>query len=393
MKIFSTVNIVLALYCMASCNSPQNSKKSKKDVSTTETIIHNKEAREDSIKMAKALALQAKVDNITEADYETVPVKSKVEEDAADDPAIWINKADPQKSLIIGTNKKAGLNVYSLHGDELQFLEIGKINNADVSYNFRWAGQETDIVAGSNRSYNRVDLLAIDRSRLCLTEQPICTIPSSVDDVYGLCLYHDTQTNKHYVFVNGKNGGIEQWYLNNTKDSVRAELARTLMVSSQPEGMVVDPVTNLLYVGVEEEGIFKFKAQADEDTTSIMIASSSSENNEYISYDIEGLAIYRISDNEGFLIASIQGSFSYAVFDLTDANNYLTSFIVKDGKYDGIEETDGIDVSSTAMGHEFPKGIFVAQDGFNKDGNKNVNQNFKIVSFEKILPFLKDSSQ
>ena len=34
--------------------------------------------------------------------------------DAADDPAIWRNPADPAASLIVGTDKKAGLHVYDL---------------------------------------------------------------------------------------------------------------------------------------------------------------------------------------------------------------------------------------------------------------------------------------
>ncbi|MEL6238776.1 MAG: phytase, partial [Pseudomonadota bacterium] len=39
---------------------------------------------------------------------ETAPVGT-VNEDAADDPAIWRNAADPAKSLIVGTDKKGGL--------------------------------------------------------------------------------------------------------------------------------------------------------------------------------------------------------------------------------------------------------------------------------------------
>src|SRR5690606_16649840 len=34
--------------------------------------------------------------------------------DAADDPAIWIHPQQPERSLVLGTNKKAGLQVYDL---------------------------------------------------------------------------------------------------------------------------------------------------------------------------------------------------------------------------------------------------------------------------------------
>ena len=46
---------------------------------------------------------------------ETEPVGT-ANEDAADDPAIWRNAADPSQSLIVATDKKAGLYVYGLDG-------------------------------------------------------------------------------------------------------------------------------------------------------------------------------------------------------------------------------------------------------------------------------------
>ena len=46
------------------------------------------------------------------ADAETAAVKSG--DDAADDPAIWRNAANPAASLIVGTDKQAGLYVYGL---------------------------------------------------------------------------------------------------------------------------------------------------------------------------------------------------------------------------------------------------------------------------------------
>ena len=48
------------------------------------------------------------------AKAETAPVASG--DDAADDPAIWVNPDDPLKSLIVGTDKKNGLVVYDLSG-------------------------------------------------------------------------------------------------------------------------------------------------------------------------------------------------------------------------------------------------------------------------------------
>jgi 3-phytase len=39
--------------------------------------------------------------------------------DAADDPAIWVHPVDPALSLVLGTDKKGGLNVFDLEGKRL----------------------------------------------------------------------------------------------------------------------------------------------------------------------------------------------------------------------------------------------------------------------------------
>ncbi|MBJ7444136.1 MAG: phytase, partial [Sphingobium sp.] len=62
---------------------------------------------------------------------ETTPVGT-TNADAADDPAIWRNAADPAASLIVGTDKKAGLYVYGLDGKVRDFLDAGRVNNVDL---------------------------------------------------------------------------------------------------------------------------------------------------------------------------------------------------------------------------------------------------------------------
>src|SRR5688572_3311652 len=60
------------------------------------------------------------------AAVETAPVPSPG--DAADDPAIWVDRADPAQSLVLGTDKKGGLAVYDLAGVELQRFDNGAQN-------------------------------------------------------------------------------------------------------------------------------------------------------------------------------------------------------------------------------------------------------------------------
>lgn len=160
---------------------------------------------------------------------------------------------------------------------------------------------------------------------------------------------------------------------------------RKLKVNSQPEGMVCHDASESFFIGVEEEGIFVGKANQDSDSRLQMISGSSRKSNPNISYDIEGLAIYE-SNSNNYLIASVQGSFTYAIFDLGDLSSikYKTSFKIKDGVIDGVEETDGLDICSFSLGKDFPKGMIVVQDGFNYDGDTKKSQNFKLVSWEDV---------
>jgi 3-phytase len=109
--------------------------------------------------------------------------------------------------------------------------------------------------------------------------------------------------------------------------------------------------------------------------------------NPNISYDVEGLAIFSYDGNE-YLIASIQGNFSYAIFKTGENDQYVNSFTIRDGMIDGVEETDGLDITTLPLNDQFAEGVFVVQDGFNKDGNSMLNQNFKYVSFSKIRAFI-----
>src|SRR5512139_173603 len=65
------------------------------------------------------------------ATAETEPVGTAYR-DAADDPAIWRNPADPAASLIVATDKRAGLHVYGLDGKQVAFDPAGRLNNVDL---------------------------------------------------------------------------------------------------------------------------------------------------------------------------------------------------------------------------------------------------------------------
>ncbi len=328
---------------------------------------------------------------IVKASAETQPVNKSG--DAADDPAFWLNENNPEQSLIIATNKKKGLMAYRLNGEEVQFLKAGKPNNIDIRQNLTDSnGNKVDLAAASNRELNTIALYAISES-----DKPINVLPakgnnvheeepeliSKVDEVYGLCMGQSAEGTP-YVYVNGKNGTIEQWKITLNDGSATGEVVRTMSVATQPEGCVVDDKTQTLYVGEEDHAIWQFDAKENGSTQAKLFAKV---DGKQITDDVEGLSLYQ-NGSDNLLIASSQGNHSYAVFDLNQNGKFAYSFaVIGDDNIgvDGASETDGIHAVATPLGSQYPKGIFIAQDGFNVDKKyHSVNQNFKIVDWRSI---------
>ena len=322
------------------------------------------------------------IQNVVLAKVETDPVPEGKNDDSADDPAIWINSLDPAKSVIFGTDKKGGMISYNLQGEKLNYYSAGNMNNCDVRYNFPVNNDTIDILAVSNRSSHSVSLFKISENGVLDTIHSRIISSKMTDEVYGLCMYLSRVSNKYFVFVNSKSGEVEQWELFEDEGKVNAKMVRSFALGTQTEGMVADDETGLLYIGEEDAGIFKFDAEPDGSSKGVFIQNSS-EGNTNIKYDIEGLAIYDTGSGNGYLLASSQGNYSYAVFQRQGDNKYLGSFRITEGKIDGVEETDGIDLTNVPV-PGFPKGFLVVQDGYNYDGKKKKSQNFKIISWDVI---------
>ncbi|NTV82844.1 MAG: phytase, partial [Bacteroidales bacterium] len=276
------------------------------------------------------------------ADFETTPVASA--DDAADDPAIWINNADPGNSLLVCSNKKSGIVVYDLSGNIVGSYDIGKINNVDVRQGI-WLNDSTrvDIAAGSNRTDNTISVMQIHPDG-SLTDITARKIQSGFAEVYGFCLYHDMANRQVYAIVNNKEGMVEQWLLY-SNDSLKLEgkLSRTFKAGeSQLEGCVADDDLGCLYIGEEDKGIWKLHAHPDSAAIATNVDNLS---NPALKDDIEGLTIFYKENGKGYLIASSQGNNSFAIYTREGDNSYLGSFTIIDSEQtDGVSETDGIDV-------------------------------------------------
>jgi 3-phytase len=88
-------------------------------------------------------------------------------------------------------------------------------------------------------------------------------------------------------------------------------------------------------------------------------------------------------------VVSVQGNFSYAVFNRAGDNEYLGSFKIEDGDViDGVEETDGLEVIPDSLSPQFPGGLLVVQDGFNYQADTLIPQNFKLVDWRQVIEAL-----
>jgi len=331
----------------------------------------------------RAKANQSKIDNYVNAIAETDELEDvKLDDDAADDPAIWYNKNNPSKSVIYGSNKKAGILAYDLNGNEIQFVEYAKVNNIDVRNDIKFGDISMDILACSNTTNRTIDLFLIDKNgKLDYTPTYSIILPNFKP--HGFCL-HKNRKNELYAFVNNKGGEIQQHkiYLNNS-GQFNSKKVRNFKVKSKVEGMVADDLNEKLYVSEEEVGIHEFNSNENANTNGQLLNGNITDEVNGV-YDIEGLALLP----PHYLIASNQGNFTYSIFDL-QKNEYVTSFKIMDDKIDGVEETDGIEILPYNLNDNFPNGIFVAHDGYNYDGKQRKNQNFKYVDLLDVIGFLK----
>lgn len=310
------------------------------------------------------------------ATVETHPVPNA--EDAADDSAIWIDQADASRSAIIGTDKQGGIAVYDLAGNQIQYLPDGKMNNVDIRAGFPLGGQSVALVAASNRSDDTIALYRMNPSTRMLEDVAARRVKTLM--AYGCCMYRSAKTGKFYYFVNDKFGNVEQWELfDNGEDKVDTKRVRTLKLATQVEGCVADDDLGYFYIGEENVGIWKYRAEPNGGRRRTLVDSTGPRG--HLAADVEGLTIAYGKNGKGYLIASSQGDNSYIIYRREGRNRYVKTFrIIADNGIDEVGNPDGIDVTTASLGPAFPRGVFIAQDGL----NEGHNQNFKLVPWHLI---------
>lgn len=361
----------------------------------------------------------------------------------ADDPAIWRNPADPDRSLVVTTAKEAGLNVYDLDAHLVQHLDAvagptpdaarGRYNNVDLLTGVRFPDGVADVVVVSDRGRDRLRTYRIDpRNRTApLRDVTAADVPrvfsateAAVEDqrtAYGLASF--SSGGRLYAAVTQRNTTrLALVQLRVTGGTVGYTPVRTLDLPStftlpngatwtpcekpgagpQSEGMVADPENGVVYVAQEDVGIWKVPADFrgpptlvdrtrtygvpatfDAATEECVTGADPGFGGAHLAADAEGLTIAK-DGKGGHLLASSQGDNTFVAYDRRGRNAYQANFAVTPGQVvDGSEECDGGMVSTASFGRRYPHGLLVVQDGYDGDGPRT-GTNFKFVDWRAV---------
>ncbi len=305
---------------------------------------------------------------------ETVPVGTTAR-DAADDPAIWRDAEDPAKSLIIGTDKRAGLYVFGMDGSKKSFLPEGELNNVDLR-EVMIDGRKTILVGASIRNdptAAQIGLYQLDPVSAEL--ELLGKYPAGAGEAYGFCFGQDSG-GETFAYMITKAGNVREMKLSFAGGVPNATITREHKLTTQPEGCVVDDRTGRLYVGEENAAIWIYDLNAD----AFVPQRFADVNGRELVADVEGLALAPEGEHGGYLVASSQGDNAYVLYDLV-TGDYVNRFRLVDGAVDGTSETDGIEVMPGDFGPQYPDGLMVVQDG----DNGNQTQNFKYISWRDVV--------
>jgi 3-phytase len=301
--------------------------------------------------------------------------------DIADDPAIWVDAADPSRSVVIGSKKApsgGGLGVYDLAGDQIQFLDAGEPNNVEIRSNV-FGGKVFLTVTG--RTNNSLLFFFLDPATRTLT--PAGATPVGFEP-YGGCLYVSPTDGQVYFFVTNRNSpyDFDQYRLIASGATVSGVKVRDMGTSTLSEGCVADdPVGTSVFLSEEDKGVYLYSAEPTGGTSRSTVATVGTNG---LTADAEGLAIARDrTSNAAYLIVSSQGSSNYQVYDAAPPFTFRKSCnVTASGSVDAVTGTDGLDVTRANLGALYPNGLLVVHDTSNSGGSTS---NFKYVDAGLVL--------
>lgn len=284
-----------------------------------------------------------------------------------DDPAIWLNRADLSKSLIIGTDKDqdGALYVFDMSGKiqkDKVIRNLKRPNNVDIAYGLTIGGKPVDIAVVTEREANQIrifslpDMKAIDLGGIEVFKGDSMQAPM------GISLYTRPSDKAVFAIVGRKTGPADgylwQYRLQDDgKGNVKGTLVRKFGKYSgkkEIESIAIDNELGYVYYSDEQVGIRKYYADPDSSDKELALIP-----NKGFTEDNEGISIYKTGPKTGFILVSDQGADQFHIFRREgEASNAHAHPLVRTVKV-AANQSDGSEVTSMAVLPKFPKGFFV----------------------------------
>ena len=288
----------------------------------------------------------------------------------SDDPAIWIDPAAPEQSLVVGTDKgdsTGGLYVFRLDGtiDSARTRRpLMRPNNVDIVDGFVM-GQDTISIAVMTergkqalRVFRLPDMTPIDGGGIRVFDGDVSRAPM------GVALHRRASDGAVFAIVGGKAGPIDGYLwqyrlVANAKGIVQGTKVRAFGRYSgkkEIEAIAVDRTLGFVYYSDETVGVRQYRADPDAPGANEELALFGTSG--FVS-DHEGIGIYPTSDSTGYLLISDQQGQRLRVFSREGSAgapyaHQLLAIIPVSAK-----ETDGLEVTATPLGPRFPEGLLV----------------------------------
>lgn len=289
-----------------------------------------------------------------------------------DDPAIWINRADPARSLILGTDKNVdgALYVFGLDGriqHDKVVRGLVRPNNVDIAYGVLVGGKPVDIAVVTERYAHRLrvyrlpDMAPIDGGGI-----PVF-VGEAARDCMGIALYTRAGDGAVFAIVSRsdyrapRQGYLHQYRLiDDGTGTLRGVFARSFgewSGTKEIEAIAVDDELGHVYFSDENYGIRKYHADPAADDADEQLAVIGREG---FVEDREGISIYRTGPGTGYLIVSDQQRNAFRIYrrEGTPSQPHEHAFL-KSVDVSAIE-SDGSEVTPVNLGPSFPHGLFVA---------------------------------
>jgi 3-phytase len=284
-----------------------------------------------------------------------------------DDPAIWINRADLAKSLVVGTDKDSAgaLYVFDLAGKIVaQTPTLKRPNNVDIVTGLMLGGKATDLAVTTERELQRLrvfrlpDLAPLDKGDLVVFDGDVTRAPM------GVALYRRPGDGAVFAIVGGKSGPAEGYlWQYRLEDDGTGQVKMTKVRAfgrysgkKEIEAIAVDAELGYIYYSDEQHGVHKYRADPDALDAAEELALFGTAG---FASDLEGISIYPQASGAGYVMVSNQQADTFRIFPRAGTPGKPHDHPLLKSVRLATRESDGSEVTNVAL-PGFPGGLFVA---------------------------------